>query len=271
MRSSPSTRTAAPMSDPRVATFGRSGFCPSSDTQSTVFDAVSYFRGAVYRWVRLPHTTSRGASAEFAGCTVRALPGRYRAPPPGLSALSLSARRAASSRGFGDPSSTARQPDGAFVQGEWNLTDRFLVRPASVRVRSPIDPFPSDSDNWRPSSRTCAPMEVLPVTRGVGRFTASPRRPDFAVCSGRGQRRTLVRFIGVCPASFSPVVPWNLPASGSTAWRRRWRLVPLTSFGRSVASGGASNLNIQTVRIAARTRTRANRGGFEFDLAKKSF
>ncbi len=268
-----------------VATFGTQRFLPQPrDTQVyQFFDAVSYFRGrsAYKAGVDYTHTDFKGSlPLNFAGLyRFGALPGTIPGlPPTGLTALQAFGAGVPQvfAQGFGDPAGGGKTNQiGAFLQGEWNLTDRLLLR-AGVRYEyeDPIDPFPSDSNNWAPRvSFSWAGGDTWRVRGGVGRFYGvASLGPMFAVGIQDGVNvRTLVRVIGVGPASFSPVVPWMLPGRRFDSLAQAGgALVPLTVLRpKGCESATPPDLNIKDcARFDSAYTDQANLG-FDVELAKE--
>jgi hypothetical protein len=228
-----------------VATFGTQRFLPQPrDTQVyQVFDAVSFFRGSsAYKFgVDYSHTDFEGSlPLNFAGLyRFGALPGGLPGlPPSGLTALQAFGAGVPQvfAQGFGEPAGDGKTNHvGAFGQGEWNFTDRFLLR-LGLRYdyEDPIDPFPEDSDNWSPRlSFSWDGGKAWRVRGGAGRFYGiASLGPMFAVAIQDGVNvRTIVRTIQGGP---SPLVPWRLP-------NRR--------FG-SAAEAGASVVPLTVLRPA---------------------
>ncbi len=120
---------------------------------------------------------------------------------------------AAFAQGFGNPGRTVSTDlFAAFAQAEWISSPRFLLR-AGLRyeVENPVDPFPTDSNNWAPRlSFSWAPGETWRVRGGLGRFYAvAPIGPMFAVGVQDGvAARISIRTIEGGP---SPIEPWLLP------------------------------------------------------------
>jgi outer membrane receptor protein involved in Fe transport len=268
-----------------VATFGTQRFLPQPrDTQVyQVFDAVSYFRGksAYKAGVDYTHTDFEGSlPLNFAGLyRFGALPGTLPGlPPTGLTALQAFGAGIPQvfAQGFGDPVGDGETNQiGAFAQGEWNFTDRFLVR-AGVRYEyeDPIDPFPSDSDNWAPRlSFSWAGGDTWRLRGGVGRFYGvASLGPMFAVGIQDGVNvRTLVRVLGVGPASFSPLVPWMLPGRRFDSLAQAGgALVPLTVLRpKGCESATPPNLNIEDCAEFDSAYTNQANLGFEVELAKQ--
>ena len=198
-----------------VATFGTQPLLPSPrDTQVyQIFDAISWFggRSAYKAGFDYTHTAFAGSvPANFAGSYVFApLAGggtaqeAFAAGKPSFFA-----------QGFGDPSWKGTTGVlGAFVQGEWNLTARLLLR-LGLRYdyEKPADPLPSDGNNWAPRfSFSWAGGDAWRVRGGVGRFYGvAAIVPMFAVAVNNGiQTAYAGRILGL-PGQF-PSEPWDLP------------------------------------------------------------
>ncbi|MDQ2979041.1 MAG: TonB-dependent receptor [Acidobacteriota bacterium] len=268
-----------------VATFGTQRFLPQPrDTQVyQVFDAVSYFRGkSAYKvGVDYTHTDFEGSlPLNFAGLyRFGALPGTLPGlPPTGLTALQAFGAGIPQvfAQGFGDPVGGGKTNQiGAFAQGEWNFTDRFLVR-AGLRYEyeDPIDPFPSDSNNWAPRlSFSWSGGDTWRLRGGAGRFYGvASLGPMFAVGIQDGVNvRTLVRVLGVGPASFSPLVPWMLPGRRFDSLAQAGgALVPLTVLRPEGCVGATPpNLNIEGCAKFESAYTDQANLGFEVELAKR--
>jgi hypothetical protein len=225
------------------ATFGTQRLLPQPrDTRiSQVFDAVSLFRGRSSYKLGLDyvHTELGGRlPLYFAGYYVfSALP----EIPPCLSrpVLALEAFAvgcpADFAQGFGDPGGKDSTNElGAFVQGEWSLGERFLLR-LGLRydLEEPIAPFPRDSDNWSPRlSFSWAGGKTWRVRGGAGRFYGVvPIGPAFVVGIENGVRAwTIVRTIEA-PNEPQPDEPWRLPDHRfGTELRPDATVVPLTVY-----------------------------------------
>ena len=142
---------------------------------------------------------------------------------PGVPAGGLDAREAFAAglpnsfnQGFGDPhwEGTASVL-GAFVQGEWNLTDRLLLR-LGLRYdyEKPADPLPSDTNNWAPRfSFSWAGADAWRLRGGLGRFYGvAAMFSAFAIAVNNGIQTTNVnRSLLGSSAETSPAVPWRLP------------------------------------------------------------
>ncbi len=264
-----------------VATFGTQRFLPQprDNKQYQVFDAVSLFRGsAAYKaGVDYAYLDFRGSlPLNFAGLyRFSALP-----PIPGVAPNGLTATQAFAAgipavfaQGFGEPDGKGHtQQLGAFLQGEWSLTPRLLVRLGlRYEYEVPIDPFPSDSNNWSPrASFSWAGGETWRLRGGAGRFYGvASVGPMFAVGIQNGVNvKTLVRTIRGGP---SPVAPWNLPdrrfqslaqAGGS--------VVPLTVLRpQGCESAAPPNLNIKACAQFSSAYTDQANLGFEVELFRK--
>ena len=205
-----------------VAVFGTQPLLPQPrDTRVyEIFDAVSFFpgRGAYKAGFDYTHTTfALSAPAGFAGgYQFTALSADLSGVPGGLGpeeAFALG-RPFTFGQGFGDPNLKGRSDVlGAFVQGEWNVTDRLLLR-LGLRYdyEKPADPFPSDSNNWAPRfSFSWAGGDDWRVRGGVGRFYGvAAMVPSFAVTLNNGVQTVYAgRNLGT--GSGDPAEPWNLP------------------------------------------------------------
>ena len=174
-----------------VATFGTQPLLPNPrDTQVyQIFDAISWFggRSAYKAGFDYTHTTFAGSvPANFAG--VVPVRGRW----DGRTAREAFAAGLPSffGQGFGDPYwEGTTSVLGAFVQGEWNLTDRLLLR-LGLRYdyEKPADPLPSDENNWAPRlSFSWAGTDAWRVRGGLGRFYGvAAIVPMFAVAVNNG-------------------------------------------------------------------------------------
>jgi hypothetical protein len=204
-----------------VATIGTQRFLPQPRQTDVLqfFDAVSFFRGKSTYKAGVDYTTTDFEGSlplQFAALyQFGALPaGTPGLPPGGLTALQAfgAGIPQAFAQGFGDPVGGGDTSQiGLFAQGEWNIGPSFLLR-AGVRYEyeDPIDPFPSDDDNWAPRlSYSWALTDELRVRGGLGRFYGvASLGPMFAVSIQDGvQVKTIVRTILGGP---SPAVPWRL-------------------------------------------------------------
>ncbi len=197
-----------------VATFGTQPLLPNPrDTQVyQIFDAISWFGGRSSYKAGFDYTHTA-----FAGSVPANFAGSYLFQPVG----GLSAREAFAaglpyvfSQGFGDPYwKGTTNLLGAFVQGEWNLTDRLLLR-LGLRYdyEKPADPLPDDTNNWAPRfSFSWAGADAWRVRGGLGRFYGvAAIAPMFGVAVNNGIQTVYDgRTLGVTDQS--PVEPWNLP------------------------------------------------------------
>jgi len=268
-----------------VATFGTQRFLPQPrDVQVyQVFDAISFFRGrnSYKAGVDYTHTDFEGSlPLNFAalyrfGPLPPGLPGL---PPGGLSALEAFGAGVPQvfAQGFGDPDGEGTTNQlGAFAQGEWNFTDRFLLRMGlRYEYEDPIDPFPSDSDNWAPRlSFSWAGGDNWRLRGGAGRFYGvASLGPMFAVGIQDGVNvKTLVRVLGVGPAALSPVVPWNiLPARRfANETQAGTALVPLTVLRPAGCENARPpNLDIEGCAEFESAYTDQANLGFEMELFK---
>jgi len=207
-----------------VATFGTQVLLPQPrDTQVyEIFDAISWFGGRSAYKAGFDYTHSAFAMsvpANFGGSyTFTALAEGL----PGVPAGGLTARQAFAAglpfsfgQSFGDPSWKGTTSSlGAFVQGEWNLTARLLLR-LGLRYdyEKPTDPLPSDENNWAPRfSFSWAGADVWRVRGGLGRFYGvAAIVPMFAIAVNNGIQTTSAgRTLGG-PSGLSPAEPWRLP------------------------------------------------------------
>jgi hypothetical protein len=208
-----------------VATFGTQPLLPQSrDTRIyEIFDAVSWFGGksaykAGFDYTRTASVVS--IPTNFVGSySFTALAEVL----PGVPAGGLTGRQAFAaglpfgfSQVFGDPNwAGTTNVLGAFVQGEWNLTDRLLLR-LGLRYdyEKPADPLPSDENNWAPRfSFSWAGGDSWRVRGGLGRFYGvAAIVPMFAVTVNNGiQTIGASRTLAVGSAGLSPAEPWRLP------------------------------------------------------------
>jgi hypothetical protein len=241
-----------------VATFGTQRFLPQPrETQVyQVFDAISFFRGpSAYKFgADYSHTDFEASlPLNFAGLyRFGALPGGLPGlPPSGLTALQAFGAGVPQvfAQGFGEPAGDGESNHvGAFGQGEWNVTDRLLLR-LGLRYdyEDPIDPFPEDSDNWSPRfSFSWDGGKTWRLRGGAGRFYGiASLGPMFAVGIQDGVNvRTIIRTIQGGP---SPLVPWRLPDRrfGSAADAGA-SVVPLTVLRPAGCEGAVPpNLDIE--------------------------
>jgi hypothetical protein len=205
-----------------VATFGTQVLLPQPrDTQVyEIFDAVSWFGGKSAYKAGFDYTRTASAMsvpANFAGSyQFTALAEGL----PGVPAGGLKSPQEAFAAGlpfsfgqsFGDPHFEATTNVlGAFVQGEWNLTDRLLLR-LGLRYdyEKPADPFPSDTNNWAPRfSFSWAGADSWRVRGGLGRFYGvAAIVPALAVSL---QTVGAGRSLAGGSAERSPAEPWRLP------------------------------------------------------------
>nr|MDQ5872856.1 TonB-dependent receptor [Acidobacteriota bacterium] len=265
-----------------VATFGTQRFLPQPrDSQVyQVFDAVSFFHGSsAYKFgVDYSHTDFEGSlPLNFAGLY------RFGALPPGLPGLPPSGLTALQAfgagvpqvfaQGFGEPAGEGQTNHvGAFGQGEWNVTDRLLLR-LGLRYdyEDPIEPFPEDTDNWSPRfSFSWEGGRTWRLRGGAGRFYGvASLGPMFAVGIQDGVNvRTIVRTIQGGP---SPLVPWRLPNRrfGSAA-EAGASVVPLTVLRPAGCEGAVPpNLDIQGCAEFDSAYTDQANIGFEAALFEK--
>jgi len=208
-----------------VATFGTQLALPQPrDTQVyEIFDAISWFggRSAYKAGFDYTHTAFAGSlTATFAGGYTFSAQAEG---PPGVPAGGLRAIDAFTAglpnsfvQGFGDPhwEGTASAL-GAFVQGEWNLTDRLLLR-LGLRYdyEKPADPLPSDTNNWAPRfSFSWAGSDAWRLRGGLGRFYGvAAMFSALAIGVNNGIQTTNAnRTLLGSSAELSPAVPWRLP------------------------------------------------------------
>jgi hypothetical protein len=227
---------------PGVATFGTQRFLPQPrDTRIyQVFDALSLFggRGSYKLGVDYVRTELEGRlPLYFAGYYVFGAlpPGLPGLPPSGLTALQAFGAGVPQgfAQGFGDPEGEdSTNQLGAFLQGEWSVGERFLLR-LGLRYdyENPIEPFPEDSDNWSPRlSFSWGGGKSWRLRGGAGRFYGVvPIGPAFAVGIEDGVRaRTIVRTIEGGP---SPAETWRLPDRRfATELQAGASIVPLSVF-----------------------------------------
>ena len=174
-----------------VATFGTQPLLPNPrDTQVyQIFDAISWFGGRSAYKAGFDYTHTA-----FAGSVPANFAGSYQFAPVSSGGTAQDAFAAGVpsffGQGFGDPSwKGTTSVLGAFVQGEWNLTDRLLLR-LGLRYdyEKPADPLPSDQNNWAPRfSFSWAGADTWRVRGGLGRFYgAAAIVPMFAVAVNNG-------------------------------------------------------------------------------------
>jgi hypothetical protein len=255
---------------PGFATFGTNQLLPQPRDLKTyqVFEAVSLFRerGSYKLGFDYLHSDVEGSLPLY-------FSGLYRfVALPGLTALEAfeAGIPAVFAQGFGDPTvRVSANHLGAFAQGEWNLTDRFLLR-LGLRYdyEDPVAPFATDSNNWAPRlSWSWAGGQTWRLRGGVGRFygVVSFGPAVLAGIENGSRAKVVVRTILGGP---SPVDPWRLPdrrfANESEAGVS---VVPLTVYrpGRfeSVYSdqanvgfekelGGTILLNLDYLRVRGR-------------------
>ncbi len=161
---------------------------------------------------------------------------------------------------------------GVFGQGEWNVTNRLLLR-LGLRYdyEDPIDPFPEDTDNWSPRfSFSWDGGKMWRLRGGAGRFYGiASLGPMFAVGIQDGVNvRTIVRTIQGGP---SPLVPWRLPNRrfGSAADAGA-SVVPLTVLRPAgCESAVPPNLNIEDCAEFDSAYTDQVNIGFEMALVER--
>ncbi len=205
---------------PGVATFGTQRFLPQPRDSKIfqVFDSYSFNLGS-------GGSTQFKIGAEYNSYKLEgALPnffaGLYR-----FSALPTATVRQAFAAGvpavfiqsFGDPVSDGSANQlGVFVQGEFRLPGNALLRLGLRYDReNPIDPFPSDTNNFAPRvSLSWSPTDNIRVKTGYGRFYGvGAAGPMFAVKiqDGVQVRTRLLALVAGLPASLLPSTPWRLP------------------------------------------------------------
>jgi hypothetical protein len=191
-----------------VATFGTDPILPQPRETKIwqVFDAVSFIRGSSSYKAGLDYVR-----AELHGRLPLYFAGRYQFS--GLGDLTAFEAFAAGVplvfvQGFGHPEiEDAANQIAGFVQGEWQLGKRLLLR-AGFRYdyEDPISPFPKDADNWAPRlsfSWTGGP--TWRIRGGAGRFYGVvPIAPASLVAIENDERARTVVLIAP-----STVVPWN--------------------------------------------------------------
>ena len=225
------------------ATFGTQRLLPQPrDTRIyQVFEALSLFRGrSSYKFgVDYVYTELEGRlPLYFAGFYVFSalpeIPPCLSRPVSALEAFAAGCP-AGFAQGFGDPEGKDSTNElGTFVQGEWSLGERFLLR-LGLRYdyEDPIAPFPQDSDNWSPRlSFSWAGGKTWRVRGGAGRFYGVvPIGPAFVVGIENGIRAwTIVRTIEA-PNEPQPDEPWRLPDYRfGTELRPDATVVPLTVY-----------------------------------------
>ncbi len=239
-----------------VATFGTQQFLPQPRDSEVyqLFDALSFFsdRASYKLGVDYLHVQLSGRlPAYFAGYyEFSALPGRtaLQAFHQGIPVVFIQA--------FGDPSAEVGSNQlSAFAQGEWNLTPKLLVRVGlRYEYEDPVDPFPTDSDNWAPRvSFSWSGGPTWRIRGGAGRFFGvAPIAPAFVVSIlGSSRVRGFVRTILGGP---SPLEPWRLPNH---------------RFG-SEAEAGTSTVPLSVFRLGHYESVSCDQAnvGFEKELAK---
>jgi hypothetical protein len=254
---------------PGFATFGTNPLLPQPRDLRTyqVFEAVSLFRErASYKFgFDYLHSDVEGSLPLY-------FSGIYRfVALPGLTALEAFAAGipAGFAQGFGDPTVRVHANHlGAFAQGEWNLTDRFLLR-LGLRwdYEDPVAPFSIDSNNWAPRlSASWAGGRTWRLRGGVGRFygVVSFGPAVLAGIENGTRAKIVVRTILGGPP---PGVPWRLPDRRFANESEAVSVVPPTIYrpGRfeSVYSdqanlgfekefGGAFLVNLDYLRVRGR-------------------
>ncbi len=206
---------------PGFATFGTHQLLPQPRELTTyqVFEAVSLFRerGSYKLGFDYLHSDVEGSlplyfSGLYRFVALPAIPGLLPGPLTAVEAFEAGIP-AIFAQGFGDPTVAVRANHlGVFAQGEWNLTERFLLR-LGLRYdyEDPVAPFATDSNNWAPRlSWSWAGGRTWRLRGGVGRFYGVVSFGP-AVLAGieNGSRATvIVRSILGGP---SPLDPWRLP------------------------------------------------------------
>jgi hypothetical protein len=193
-----------------VATFGTDPILPQPRETNIwqVFDAVSLILGSSSYKAGLDYVR-----AELHGRLPLYFAGRYLFSSLGeLTALEAFAagRPLVFVQGFGNPEiEDSTNQIAGFVQGEWQLSNRFLLR-AGLRYdyEDPIPPFPEDADNWAPRlSFSWGGGATWRIRGGAGRFYGVvPIAPASLVTIENDERARTVVLIAP-----STVVPWNLP------------------------------------------------------------
>jgi outer membrane receptor for ferrienterochelin and colicin len=193
-----------------VATFGTDPILPQPRETKIwqVFEAVSFFQESSSYKAGLDYVR-----AELHGRLPLYFAGRYQ-----FSALEeLTAFQAFEAgiplvfvQGFGDPElEDATNQIAGFAQGEWQLSNRFLLR-AGLRYdyEDPISPFPKDADNWAPRlSFSWTGGGTWRIRGGAGRFYGVvPIAPASLVAIENDERARTVVLIAP-----STVDPWNRP------------------------------------------------------------
>ena len=193
-----------------VATFGTDPILPQPRETKIwqVFDAVSFSRGSSAYKAGLDYVR-----AELHGRLPLYFAGRYQFSGVGdLTAFEAFAAGVplVFVQGFGNPEieDAANQVAG-FVQGEWQLGKRLLLR-AGLRYdyEDPISPFPKDADNWAPRlSFSWTGGATWRIRGGAGRFYGVvPIAPASLVAIENDERARTVVLIAP-----STVVPWSRP------------------------------------------------------------
>lgn len=196
-----------------VATFGTDPLLPQPRevTIWELFEAVSFFHQSSSYKAGVDYVR-----AELNGRLPLYFAGRYQfSALPGLTALEAfeAGVPAAFVQGFGDPEiEDATNQLAFFLQGEWQLRKRFLLR-LGLRYdyEDPISPFPADANNWAARlSFSWAGGATWRIRGGAGRFYGVvPIAPASLVAIENGERvRTIIRTIQGGP---SPAEPWRLP------------------------------------------------------------
>jgi outer membrane receptor for ferrienterochelin and colicin len=193
-----------------VATFGTDPIVPQPRETKIwqVFDAVSFFQGSSSYKAGLDYVR-----AELHGRLPLYFAGRYQFSALGdLTALEAFAAGVplVFVQGFGNPEiEDASNQIAGFVQGEWQLGTRLLLR-AGLRYdyEDPISPFPKDTDNWAPRlSFSWLGGATWRIRGGAGRFYGvAPIAPASLVAIENDERARTVVLIAP-----STVVPWNRP------------------------------------------------------------
>jgi hypothetical protein len=258
---------------PGVATFGTQRFLPQPrDTRIyQVFDALSLFggRGSYKLGVDYVRTELEGRlPLYFAGYYVFGAlpPGLPGLPPSGLTALQAFGAGVPQgfAQGFGDPEGEdSTNQLGAFLQGEWSVGERFLLR-LGLRYdyENPIEPFPEDSDNWSPRlSFSWGGGKSWRLRGGAGRFygvvpigpayapgqscersRAGPRRPRRGGCQIAASRPNCRPARPSCRSrSFGPDVSRaSIRTRGASGSRRRSRAGSSSTWTTYTCAAGRS-------------------------------